>query len=34
MEIGNTNYTALLHVILFIFGLWILATSVKGKNDE
>ena len=35
MEIGNTNYTALLHVILFIFGLWILATaSTKEKEDE
>lgn len=34
MEIGNTNYTALLHVILFIFSLWILATSIKEKEDE
>jgi hypothetical protein len=34
MEIGNANYTALLHVILFIFGLWILATSIKGSEDE
>jgi hypothetical protein len=34
MEIGNTNYTALLHVILFIFGLWILAASIKGSEDE
>jgi len=35
MEISNTNYTALLHVILFILSLWILATaSVKGKEDE
>jgi len=34
MEIGNTNYTALLHVILFILGLLMLATSVKGKEDE
>jgi hypothetical protein len=34
MEIGNTNYTALLHVILFIFGLFILATSIKEKEDE
>jgi hypothetical protein len=31
--IGNENYTALLHVILFIFGLWILATT-SGKKDE
>lgn len=34
MEIGNTNYIALLHVILFILGLFILATSVEGKEDE
>jgi hypothetical protein len=34
MEIGNENYTALLHVILFIFGLWILATTTSGKKDE
>jgi hypothetical protein len=34
MEIVNTNYTALLHVILFIFGLWILAISFKEKDDE
>jgi hypothetical protein len=34
MEIGNTNYTALLHVILFIFSLWILATSIRGSKDE
>ena len=34
MEIGNTNYIALLHVILFIFSLWILAASIKGKEDE
>jgi len=32
--IGNDNYTALLHVILFIFALWILATTTSGKNDE
>lgn len=34
MEIGNTNYIALLHVILFIFGLFLLATSLKEKEDE
>ena len=34
MEIGNQNYTALLHVILFIFGLWILATTTSRKEDE
>lgn len=34
MEIANTNYLALLHVILFIFGLWILATSFKEGQDE
>lgn len=34
MEIGNDNYTALAHVILFIFGLWILATLVGGKENE
>jgi hypothetical protein len=32
--IGNENYTALLHVILFIFALWILATSVGKKENE
>ncbi len=34
MEIGNDNYTALFHVILFIFALWILATTTSGKKDE
>ena len=34
MMIGNENYTALLHVILFIFALWILATTTSGKKDE
>ena len=34
MEIGNDNYTALFHVILFIFGLWILATIRFGNKDE
>jgi len=34
MEIGNDNYAALFHVILFIFGLWILATIKFGKDDE
>jgi hypothetical protein len=34
MEIANTNYTALLHVIIFIFGLWILATTTSGNKDE
>jgi hypothetical protein len=32
--IGNENYTALLHVILFIFALWILATIRFGDKDE
>ena len=32
--IGNENYTALLHVILFILALWILATTTSGKKDE
>jgi len=34
MEIGNENYTALFHVILFIFALWIIATSVGKKENE
>lgn len=33
MDIGNNNYTALLHVILFIFGLWMLANT-GGEKDE
>lgn len=33
MEIGNDNYTALAHVLLFIFGLWMLAT-LGGKENE
>lgn len=32
--IGNENYTALLHVILFIFGLWMIAISVGEKENE
>jgi hypothetical protein len=34
MEIGNENYTALFHVILFIFALWIIATTRFGNKDE
>lgn len=34
MEIGNDNYTALAHVVLFILGLWILATLLGRKENE
>jgi hypothetical protein len=34
MTIGNDNYMALLHVILFILSLWILATSTGKKEND
>lgn len=33
MDINNTNYIALLHVILFIFALFFLALATSEKKD-
>jgi hypothetical protein len=34
MEIGNSNYQALVHVIGFIIFLWILAILPDRNKDE